>query len=224
MMHQQTSKKFLIYLLFFILLGSVNNQELIKVFNLKITNIVITGLKIEENFDLKKNILNLNLKNLYTINHEYLKNEIYKNSLVEDFFVFKNYPSTLILSVNKTKFFAKIKKNGKTFLVGSNGKLTSSFFENENIPMIFGNPEINDILNFMSIIEKSNMKLDEIKNLFYFKSGRWDIETKKNIIIKLPFGNFLNELNNIHLISKNENFQKKNIIDVRVKNQIISYD
>ena len=90
--------------------------------------------------------------------------------------------------------------------------------------MIFGNPEINDILNFMSLIEKSNMKLDEIKNLFYFKSGRWDIETKKNIIIKLPFGNFLKELNNIHLISKNENFQKKNIIDVRVKNQIISYD
>lgn len=224
MMHQQRSKKFSIYLLFFCLFGSVNNQELIKVFNLKITNVAITGLKIEENLDLKKNILNLNLKNLYTIDREYLKDEIDKNLLVEDFFIFKNYPSTLILSVSKTRFLAKIKKNGKTFLVGSNGKLIPSYLVNENIPMIFGNPEINEILNFMSLIEKSNTKLDEIKNLFYFKSGRWDIETKNNIIIKLPLGNFLKELNNIHLISKNENFQKKNIIDMRIKNQIISYD
>lgn len=223
-MHQQRSKKFSIYLLFFCLFGSVNNQELIKVFNLKITNVAITGLKIEENLDLKKNILNLNLKNLYTIDREYLKDEIDKNLLVEDFFIFKNYPSTLILSVSKTRFLAKIKKNGKTFLVGSNGKLIPSYLVNENIPMIFGNPEINEILNFMSLIEKSNTKLDEIKNLFYFKSGRWDIETKNNIIIKLPLGNFLKELNNIHLISKNENFQKKNIIDMRIKNQIISYD
>jgi len=223
-MHQQRSKKFSIYLLFFCLFGSVNNQELIKVFNLKITNVAITGLKIEENLDLKKNILNLNLKNLYTIDREYLKDEIDKNLLVEDFFIFKNYPSTLIVSVSKTRFLAKIKKNGKTFLVGSNGKLIPSYLKNENIPTIFGNPEINDILNFMSLIEKSNTKMDEIKNLFYFKSGRWDIETKNNIIIKLPLGNFLKELNNIHLISKNENFQKKNIIDMRIKNQIISYD
>ena len=191
---------------------------------MKITNIVVTGLKIEENFDLKKNILNLNLKNLYTIDREYIKDEIDKNSLVEDFFIFKSYPSTLIFSVSKTKFLAKIKKNGKTFLVGSNGKLTPSFLANENIPTIFGNPEIRDILNFMSLIEKSNTELDEIKNLFYFKSGRWDIETKNNIIIKLPLGNFLKELNNFHLLSKNENFQKKNIIDMRIKNQIISYD
>jgi len=223
-MHQQRSKKFSIYLLFFCLFGSVNNQELIKVFNLKITNVAITGLKIEENLDLKKNILNLNLKNLYTIDREYLKDEIDKNLLVEDFFIFKNYPSTLIVSVSKTRFLAKIKKNGKTFLVGSNGKLIPSYLVNENIPTIFGNPEINEILNFMSLIEKSNTKLDEIKNLFYFKSGRWDIETKNNIIIKLPLGNFLKELNNIHLISKNENFQKKNIIDMRIKNQIIYYD
>lgn len=222
MMHQQISKKFLIYLFFFFLLGSVNNQELIKLFNLKITNIEITGLKIEENFDLKKNILNLNLKNLYTIDREFLKDEIDKNSLVEDFFIFKNYPSTLILSVSKTKFLAKIKKNGKTFLVGSNGKLTPSFLANENIPTIFGNPEINDILNFMSLIKKSNTELDEIKYLFYFKSGRWDIETKNNITIKLPLGNFLKELNNVNLLLKNENFQKKNIIDMRIKNQIIS--
>ena len=34
-----------------------------------------------------------------------------------------------------------------------------------------------------------NFEFNEIKNLFYFKSGRWDIETHSGLKIKLPKNN-----------------------------------
>ena len=33
---------------------------------------------------------------------------------------------------------------------------------------------------------KLNFDFDEVKNLYFFKSGRWDIETKNGLLIKLP--------------------------------------
>ena len=35
----------------------------------------------------------------------------------------------------------------------------------------------------------SKFELSEIKNLYFFKSGRWDIETNSGILIKLPKNN-----------------------------------
>ena len=48
------------------------------------------------------------------------------------------------------------------------------------------------ILNFFElkkIIDNSNFKFKEIKNLFFFPSGRWDIETHNGVLIKLPKNN-----------------------------------
>ena len=70
-------------------------------------------------------------------------------------------------------------------------------------------------------IKKSNFELSEIKNLYFFKSARWDIETNNNMIIKLPKKNLENSLNlSLDLISSNK-FKNIKILDLRQDKQVI---
>ena len=63
--------------------------------------------------------------------------------------------------------------------------------------------------------------LSEIENLYYFKSGRWDIETKFDVLIKLPKYHSRELLDlSVELLKKNE-FDKIKILDFRQNNQVI---
>lgn len=223
MMLQRIGNKFIIYFFLIIVLGSINNHSLTKFINTKINHIDITGFKIDETLDLRNNIFNLNLKNIFFLDKKPLVEELNKNNLIENFYVYKNYPSTLKLVIKKTKFVAKLKKQNDIFLVGTNAKLVPSNNSNIELPFIFGEPEIIEILNFLKIIESSIIKIDDVDSLYYFRSGRWDIKTKNNIIIKLPMNDYLEKLKYLPLITINKNFDKK-ILDYRIKNQIITYD
>ena len=68
------------------------------------------------------------------------------------------------------------------------------------------------------------LNYEEIKNLYYFQTNRWDIELNDNLIIKLPKKNLDNSLNIAFDIFKNDNFNKLRQIDLRIKNQIITND
>ena len=59
-----------------------------------------------------------------------------------------------------------------------------------------------------------------IKNLYYFKSKRWDIETKNSLIIKLPSEKLEKSFQIISKIFYNKEFNF-NIIDLRQNNQVI---
>ena len=223
MMLQRIGNKFIIYFFLIIVLGSINNHSLTKFINTKINHIDITGFKIDETLDLRNNIFNLNLKNIFFLDKKPLVEELNKNNLIENFYVYKNYPSTLKLVIKKTKFVAKLKKQNDIFLVGTNAKLVPSNNLNIELPFIFGEPEISEILNFLKIIESSIIKIDDVDSLYYFRSGRWDIKTKNNMIIKLPINDYLEKLKYLPLIIINKNFDQK-ILDYRIQNQIITYD
>lgn len=223
MMHQRIGNKFIIYFFLLFLLGSINNHSLIRFYNNKIDNIYITGFEKEEMLDLQNSILNLKLKNIFFLDKKLLVEELNKNNLIDNFFVYKNYPSTLKLAIKKTKFVAKLKKQNDIFLVGTNAKLIPLNHSNLQLPFIFGEPEIRQILNFIKIIENSGFKIDDIESLYYYRSGRWDIKTKNNIIVKLPLNNYSEKLKYLPLIFNNKNFEKK-ILDFRIQNQIITYD
>ena len=92
---------------------------------------------------------------------------------------------------------------------------------NKLLPFIFGNPAVEEILNFKAILDKSKFSYDEIKNLYYFPSKRWDIELKNNIVIKLSKEYISEDLNDVFDFLNNENFKNINLFDTRVKNQII---
>ena len=64
-----------------------------------------------------------------------------------------------------------------------------------NLPNIFGNYNKDSFFSLLKSLEKSNFELFKIKNLYFYKSGRWDIETNDNVIIKLPKKNLETSLN-----------------------------
>ena len=131
MMRQQKGKKILIYLFFFLLVGSINNTVLTKIKFEKIKNIKILGLNEKENKNLLENILNLNLKNIFLLDGNEISKIISANSLVQNYEIFKNYPHTIDIKIEKTDFLAKINNNSKIFLLGSNGKLSDIKFSDK---------------------------------------------------------------------------------------------
>ena len=223
-MQQRKSKKILIYFFLLILVGSINNTNLSDLKLQNINDINIIGLDIKDKLILLKKIKNSHLNNIFSINKNDLINEIELNSLVEKYLIFKRYPSTLDIKIEKTKFLAKINKNGQIFYLGSNGKFTKNDFSNNQLPYIFGNPDIIEFFSIKEIIDKSKISYSEIKNLYFFPSKRWDLELKNNTIIKLPNNNTNLALNlAIEFLYDNE-FINNKIIDARIENQIILDD
>ena len=90
----------------------------------------------------------------------------------------------------------------------------------KDIPFIFGDFRIENFFQLKKAITKSNFNFNEIKNLFFFKSGRWDIETESGLLIKLPKENIQQSLELSQKIL-NKNDKKIKIIDLRQHKQVI---
>ena len=161
-MQQRKSKKILIYFFLLLAVGSINNINLNSLTLRNINNINISGLDIKDKSTLLKQIENFNLNNIFLISKIDLTNEIESNFLVENYSVFKRYPSSLDINIEKTKFLAKINKNGQIFYIGSNGKFVKNDFLNNQVPFIFGNPEINEFFYIKKIIDESKISYSEI--------------------------------------------------------------
>jgi cell division protein FtsQ len=222
-MQQRKSKKILIYFFLLLVVGSINNISFNGLKFQNINNINITGLDIKNKLILFKEIENFNLNNIFLISKIDMKDEIESNTLVENYSIFKRYPSSLDINIEKTKFLAKINKNGQIFYIGSNGKFIKNNLLNNELPFIFGNPEIFEFFKIKEIIDNSKISYTEIKNLYFFPSKRWDLELRDNTVIKLPNDNIHLALNQALEFLNNENFKNK-IIDARIKNQIILND
>ena len=223
-MHQRKGKKILIYLFLLIIVGSINNISLNSLKFEQIKNFKIIGLDDIDNLILLEEIKNLELGNIFFIDHNDITNKISSNNLVEKYSIFKRYPFSLEVKIDKTNFLAKISNNGKIFLVGSNGKLIKNDYLNDQLPFIFGTPKTKDFLNFKKIIDESKFSYTEIKNLYFFSTKRWDLELKKNILIKLPNNLTKESMNLIFEFLHDNNFKDIKIIDARIKNQIILND
>ena len=223
-MHQRKSKKILIYLFLLFLVGSINNIHINNLNFLSVKEVNVTGLENDENLTISKKIKNLKLDNIYLINKKDLNTLIESNNLVEKYFIFKRYPSSLNINIDKTSFLARISKNGKIYDLGSNGKLIENKYSNNQLPFVFGNPEIIEFFNIKKIIDESQISFEEIESLYFFLSKRWDLKLRNNIIIKLPNDNTKEGLKLVSEVLHNNEFKDIKIIDARIKNQIILND
>ena len=220
-MQLRLNNKILFYIFLIIFLSTLNNKFFLEIKLKTIDRIIIEGLDGKEKRNLLNNLELLDLKNIFFLNKFELIKKLEDNELIENFTVFKKYPSTLEIKINKTKFLANVFKDGKFFVLGSNGKLIQTVNKNDNLPNIFGNYDKDSFFNLLKNIKKSNFELFKIKNLYFFKSGRWDIETNDNMIIKLPKKNLVASLNlALDLInySKSKNIK---ILDFRQEKQVI---
>jgi len=220
-MQQKKSKKILVYFFLFLMIGTLNNK------NLKIDNfanldeIIVKGLDNKNNYQIVNSLNLLKIDNLFFLNKEQIKDKIISNNLVEKYSVFRKYPSTLKVEISKTKFLALTKIDNNNFFLGSNGRLIETINFKKDIPFIFGDFDNESFFELKKAIDETNFEYNKIRNLFFFKSGRWDIETKSGLLIKLPESNIKESLQLMIDFLAQENNEKINRIDLRQYNQII---
>jgi len=225
-MHQQTGKKkfFLFLLLIVFFATSINN----KVFNEKkvsfynLDSIEVSGINERFNLEIEKNLGFLKNTNIFFIDRQILIDQINKYSFIENYKVIKFYPSKIIIRLKKTEFLGKTIKNNKYFFIGSNGKFINfeEFDDNNDLPTIYGKFSSEQFLEFNKIFKKANFEHNIIKEIFFYPSGRIDIKTKKNLLIKFPMENLYEALIIANKVLNNKNYNN-NIIDLRVPNQLI---
>ena len=168
---------------------------------------------------------NLNLSETVNKNHttlQFVKERIGIISPEELYNIIKLYPSKIILELQKTDFLAQTIKNNEIFLIGSNSKFihTQKFNNYEDLPIVFGKFSAKKFTLFKNALNKSDFNYNNIKEIFFFPSGRIDIRNKDNILIKFPIENLQEALSIANKIINNNEF-KNNVIDLRISNQLI---
>jgi len=222
-MHQQINRRIFFYFFLFVILGTFNNKNLDTYNFPKIESLKIYGLeKIDDEFIKKLEFFKLN--NIFFINKFEIEKVLETNNLIEEYKIFKRYPSILEIEIIETKFLAKTSKDEKFFFIGSNGKLIEIKKDIKNLPYIFGDFDINSFLDLKKIIDSSILDFSEVKNLYYFPSGRWDIEILSGILIKLPNQKIKESLDLSLNLLNSEKINDIKLIDARQKNQVIMND
>ena len=228
-MHQYIDKKknilFLLLILFF--LSSINSQLFVEkkksFYNLQ--SIKVIGLESAINLEIEQNLNFLKNTNIFFIDREILKDQINKYNFIENYSITKLYPSKIILKLKQAEFLALTIKNSETFFIGSNSKFINikKFSNYEDLPIVFGKFTAEKFINFKKIISQSDLNYNNIKEIFFYPSGRIDIKNKDNVLIKFPIKNLEESLIIANKIINNKNFNN-NIIDLRISNQIILSD
>ena len=221
MMLQQRSKKILLYISLFLIIGTINNKNLDNLNLAKINKINVSGLEEKNNLELINNLNFMKINNLFFLDNFKITKIINSNPLVENYSVFKKYPSTINIIIDKTKFLAQLKKDGEDFFLGSNGKLIKTSNKKKDIPFIFGDFKTKNFFELKKAIDETNFNYKEIENLFFFKSGRWDIQTNSGILIKLPKKNLKKSLELALSILNDNTFEKVKILDIRQSRQVV---
>jgi len=223
-MHQSTDKKkkIIIYLLFLFILSTTsakfkNDQNTL---SSSVSKINITGLSERKNLEISDNLNNFLYESIFVISKDEIKKILEKHNIIQEFSIKKIYPSTLNIEIKPTKFIARVSNNGQ-YLVGANGKLIEDKNNNELLPYIFGEFNSLDFLSFKQNIEKSIFSFSNLKTLYFFPSGRWDILTDNDILIKLPQEHIVASLNLSKKLINNDNFKDNKFIDLRVKNHLV---
>ena len=221
-MLQSKSKKILLYVFLLLLIGTFNNKDLNNLKFVKIKSISVAGLDDKDNFELENELNFLKIENLFFLNKQKVIEIMNSNNLIEKYSVFKKYPSKIDIIIDQTEFLAQFKKSNQIFLLGSNGKFIESNFFKSDIPIIFGDFKVKNFFDLKSAIQETNFIYKEIKNLYSFPSGRWDIETHNGFLIKLPKDNLKRSLELLMIFLDENTEEEINKIDLRQINQIIT--
>ena len=214
--------KIIIYLLFLFILSTtsakfIDDQNPL---SSSVSEINITGLSERKNLEILNNLNNFLYESIFVISKNEIKKILEKQNIIQEFTIKKIYPATLNIEIKRTKFIARVSNNGQ-YLVGANGKLTEDKNNNELLPYIFGEFNSQDFLSFKQNIEKSILSFSNLKTLYFFPSGRWDILTDNDILIKLPKEHMVASLNLSKKLVDNNNFKDNKFIDLRVKNHLV---
>ena len=219
----------LLLLLTLILLTTYNPSEMELISNQGNSLFDVKSIKIINNEKIKPDVIEEKLKKIYGQNIFFIKtseiekvtrNIIYLQSIE----VKKKYPNTLIVKVFETSPLAILLKNSDYYILDSGANLiliNADSVTNYNYPHIFGKNSEKYFLNFLQLLKKNNFPIIDIKSYYYFQIGRWDLQLKDGLLIRLPNNMIKNAIEkSIELLNKDD-FKNYEVIDLRINGRII---
>tara|TARA_B100001029_G_scaffold79567_1_gene65229 strand:+ start:2124 stop:2810 length:687 start_codon:yes stop_codon:yes gene_type:complete len=224
-MHLQIGKKnkIYIYLIIFFLFTTITNLQISNsnLFKFSFKDIKVSGLSEKNNFSILQELKKIQLKNIFFIQKDILAKILTQNNLVNSFEIKRIFPNTIEIKIKKTEFLGITNVDGNFYFIGSNGKLISYDESTKNLPYVFGKISTFSFIEFINILKQSTVDIKNIKEIYFFPSGRWDIKTKQDKLFKLPSKNILSALNTINKLNISKEFKKASIVDLRFNDKII---
>ena len=214
-------KQLIIAIALLVLLTSYKSQNFF--FDLKFN---IEEIVLENNFILKEDVIKKDLvylydKNLFFLNVNDIKKLLLKHNFIQSFEIKKIYPNRLKIKIFEKKPVAILQQKKDKFYFTKNGDLINyiDLEEYKNLPIVLGGKK--KFKFFYNELKKINFPVNLVKQFYFFETGRWDLLTYKNQIIKLPIENYILSLENFISIESEDNFDKYQIFDYRIKDQLI---
>ncbi len=214
-------KRLVISLVLLLFLTTIISKQklLISKFNVK-------EIRVENNSIVKESEIQKLLNPIYNESLLFLKNKeiekaVMQNSFIASFKVKKKYPSTLIIKIFEKKPIGILLNEKKKYYLSEKIELIEfmNLPDYQNLPYILGNKD--EFKSLYLNLSKIDFPIDIIKKYSFFETGRWDLKTFDNNIIKLPPKNYLKNLKNYLSVRKEESFKKYKIFDYRLHNQLI---
>tara|TARA_Y100000389_G_scaffold203701_1_gene253100 strand:- start:311 stop:967 length:657 start_codon:yes stop_codon:yes gene_type:complete len=214
-------KRLVIATALLILLSTYKLQNLILIPIFKVEEVKIDNNYILKDIEIMKNLSFLNNSSLIFLKNSSIKEKLKKLSFIESFKIKKIYPNKLKITIFEKKPIAILQHKKKKFYLSENIDLIDyqELKNYNNLPIIFGSQE-----SFKSLyinLKKINFPINLIKKYYLYELNRWDFETYKMKIIKLPEKNYNESLKNFMILREKNNFDKYKVFDYRINNQLI---
>tara|TARA_B100000686_G_scaffold205038_1_gene211863 strand:- start:313 stop:996 length:684 start_codon:yes stop_codon:yes gene_type:complete len=189
----------------------------------KIQKIVILDNLLVKEEDILSKINLLYDKNIFLIKGKDIEKSLKNLNFLKKIEVKKKYPDTIIVKIFETKPVGILYKDKNQYLLDSSSNLIEidKKIDFAGLPSIFGDDVEKNFINFLTLLEKNNFPTKNIKNFFYFKIGRWDLELSDSRLIKLPYNVNSSIIKKTTDLLNRKDFQKYKIIDLRIDGKII---
>ena len=214
-------KRLVIALSLLILFTTINSQQSFVTSKFNLKTIVIENNLLLKDKDIKTLLNKFYNKNLIFLDNNEVKETLIQNSFIESFNIKKKYPATLKVKIFEKKPIAiLINKKNKFYLSEKIDLIEFKKFPNyQNLPYVLGNKD--DFKIFYNNLKKIKFPIDIIKKYTLYETNRWDLETKNNQVIKLPYKNYSKSLENFLNLKSKNGFEKYELFDYRISNQLI---
>ena len=215
--------RFFTYFIIVIFLTSINNYNLYnkKIFN--IDKVEVNGLSEKKNIMIKNEIKNILGKNIFLIKKNYFK-KLFNRNDTKDLIIKKVYPNKLIINFIPSKPICIILLKDRKIILGDNGKKLNIEKIEKKLPKVFGSEDFDNILKVVNMLKLSKLDYDEIDEIVFFKSGRFDINLKDKTLIKFPIRYTKETVNYSSYLLNDKRFVNSKVIDLRLENKIIRYE
>mgnify|MGYP003956586233 CR=1 FL=1 len=161
-------------------------------------------------------------KNIFFIQRNHIEKLLISTNFLEKIEVRKKYPDTIIIKIYETKPMAIFIEKDQKYLLDSSSNLI--LFEDmliKNLPNIFGKNAEKNFVIFFKELQKYSFDVKKVKNFYFFQIGRWDVQLSNGQTIKFPSGERSGAIKKAVELLKRNDFQKYNIIDLRVHGKIV---